>query len=191
MSMVIPPKHREGDLGVIAPMQLDPKQCKEIINLHKDSQNIHRTARINSDNSNIVDLKTRDTDVWIIHENNSWIDALICTAALTANETFELNLSGLMERPQLLKYKAPSNGYDWHMDIGRGDASNRKISISILLNEDYEGGELGFFLQGEQNIKPDTGQAIAFPSFLPHRVKPMTKGTRWSLVCWIAGEPFR
>jgi PKHD-type hydroxylase len=191
MSMVIPPNHRQGELGVISPLELDKVQCGDIIELHKDPQNVHKTARINAENSNVVDLKTRDTDVWVIHEDHHWVDALICTAALTANQTFELNISGLMERPQLLRYKAPSNGYDWHMDIGRGDASTRKISISILLNDDYEGGELGFFITGDQSIKPDTGQAIAFPSFLPHRVTPLTKGIRWSLVCWITGEPFR
>lgn len=191
MSMVIPPKHREGELGVMSPLQIDHNQCKDIIALHKDPQNIHKTARINAENSNVVDLKTRETEVYIIHESNEWVDALICSAALSANEAFELNVSGLMERPQLLRYKAPSIGYDWHMDIGRGDASNRKISISILLNEDYEGGELAFFLTGEQSIKPDAGTAIAFPSFLPHRVTPLTKGERWSLVCWITGEPLR
>ena len=191
MSMVIPPNHRQGELGVISPLELDKVQCGDIIELHKDPQNVHKTARINAENSNVVDLKTRDTDVWVIHEDHHWVDALICTAALTANQTFELNISGLMERPQLLRYKAPSNGYDWHMDIGRGDASTRKISISILLNDDYEGGELGFFITGDQSIKPDAGQAIAFPSFLPHRVTPLTNGIRWSLVCWITGEPFR
>lgn len=191
MSMVIPPKHREGDLGVISPLEIDAKQCKDIIALHKDSQNIHKTARIQSDTSNVVNIETRDTDVWVIHENNAWVDAIICTAALTANQTFDLNISGLMERPQLLRYKAPSKGYDWHTDIGRGDASNRKISLSILLNDDYEGGDLAFFLTGEQSLKPDAGQAIAFPSFLPHRVTPLTKGIRWSLVCWITGDPFR
>tara|TARA_R110000851_G_scaffold151107_1_gene292179 strand:+ start:658 stop:1233 length:576 start_codon:yes stop_codon:yes gene_type:complete len=191
MSMVIPPKHRDGDLGVLSPLKLDKNQCKDIIALHKDSQNVHKTAKIQSDGSNVVNLETRDTDVWVIHENHSWVDAILCTAALTANHTFELNLSGLMERPQLLRYKAPSNGYNWHTDIGRGDASNRKISLSIILNDDYEGGELAFFINGEQSISPEVGDAVAFPSFLPHRVTPLTKGIRWSLVCWITGDPFR
>lgn len=191
MSMVIPPEHRNGDLGVIAPFQLDVNQCKDIIALSEDSQNIHKTGRIQEETSNVVNIDTRQTDVYVIHENNSWVDALICTVALAANKTFELNISGLLERPQLLKYTAPSKGYDWHMDVGNGDASNRKISISILLNDNYEGGELAFFMRGEQVIKADAGSAICFPSFLPHRVTPLTEGVRWSLVSWITGDPFR
>ncbi len=191
MGLVIPPKHREGDLGVMPALEISQDQCKELINLHKDSQNPQKQGNVQKNDSNVVNISQRDTDVWVIHENNTWVDALICTAALSANQMFELNISGLVERPQLLRYKAPSNGYDWHMDIGRGDHSFRKISISILLNDDYEGGELGFFMTGEQQVKPDAGVAIAFPSFMPHRVCPVTKGERWSLVCWIAGDPFR
>ena len=82
MSMVIPPKHREGDLGVISPLEIDAKQCKDIIALHKDSQNIHKTARIQSDTSNVVNIETRDTDVWVIHENNAWVDAIICLSLI-------------------------------------------------------------------------------------------------------------
>ena len=191
MGLVIPPKQRDGDLGVMPALEISQQQCKELINLHKNSQNPRKQGKVQNDESNVVKISQRDTDVWVIHENNTWVDALICTAALSANQMFDLNLCGLIERPQLLRYKAPSNGYDWHMDIGTGDHSNRKISISILLNDDYEGGELGFFMTGEQQIKPDAGVAIAFPSFLPHRVCPVTKGERWSLVCWIAGEPFK
>ena len=129
--------------------------------------------------------------VFVIHEYHSWVDELIINCATQANDQFDFNLTGLMERPQLLKYSAPSSGYDWHLDIGLGDASTRKISISILLNEDYEGGDLCFFTEGETQVSPDMGTAVAFPSYLPHRVMPVTKGVRWSLVCWIAGEPFR
>tara|TARA_R100001510_G_C7626988_1_gene186657 strand:- start:297 stop:872 length:576 start_codon:yes stop_codon:yes gene_type:complete len=191
MSMAIPPKGAERELGVMSAFQLSQKDCKKLIDLHKDSQNPHKTGRFQTDDSNVVDLKTRDTDIWVIHENNQWVDALICTAAITANEQFQLNLAGLVERPQLLKYDAPSNGYDWHTDIGYGDHSTRKISISIILNDGYEGGDMGFFSTGETLITPDRGMAVCFPSFMPHRVTPLTKGTRWSLVCWIAGEPLR
>lgn len=191
MGLVIPPKHRSGDLGVMPALEISQDQCREIISLHKDSQNPHKKGKVQEKNSNVVNISQRETDVWVLHENNAWVDALICTAALSANQMFELNISGLVERPQLLRYKAPSNGYDWHLDIGNGDHSTRKISISILLNDDYKGGELGFFMTGEQQIKPDAGVAIAFPSFMPHRVCPVLEGERWSLVCWIAGEPFK
>ncbi len=191
MGMAIPPKAAERELGVMSAFQISKDDCDKIINLHKDSQNPHQISRIQSKDSNIVNISQRDTDVWVIHENNQWVDALICTAAITANQQFNLNLSGLIERPQLLRYDAPSNGYDWHTDIGYGDHSTRKISISIILNDDYEGGDMGFFSTGETLIAPDRGMAVCFPSFMPHRVTPLTAGTRWSLVCWVSGDPFR
>ena len=103
----------------------------------------------------------------------------------------DYNVVGLLERPQLLNYKQNSKGYDWHTDIGLGMASTRKISITVNLNDNYEGGNLQFFSDKTYEFNPPRGDAIAFPSFLPHRVTPITKGERWSLVAWIGGQPFR
>jgi len=77
----------------------------------------------------------------------------------------------------------------------------RKLSLTINLNEpgEYEGGELKFDL-GDHNdgkkivvceeIKPQ-GSIVVFPSFLPHCVAPVTKGTRYSLVLWTLGNPYK
>jgi len=191
MALAIPPKTRLQDIGVMPCLELEKKEIEKIINLHKDSQNPYIKGKIQSSNTNVVNIKEREVDVFVIHENNEWVDELLIHGAITANELFDFNITGILERPQLLRYKAPSAGYDWHLDIGTGDHSTRKISISVCLNDDYEGGELAFFMTGEQSIKPDAGTGIAFPSFMPHRVTPVTKGERWALVCWITGEPFR
>ncbi len=191
MAYAMPPNVRESDVGVIASGELDHKTCSKIIELHKSSQNLNINGRIQDNSTNVIDVSVRQTDVFVIHEDFDWVDKLIIDCATTANEQFDFNVTGLIERPQLLKYSSPSKGYDWHLDIGLGDSSTRKISVSILLNDDYEGGELAFFTNGETDIKPDKGVAVAFPSYLPHRVLPVTRGIRWSLVCWIAGEPFR
>ena len=191
MALAIPPKLRELDVGVMAADQINQKTCAALIDLHKDSKNLAVQGRIQHDNSNVVDMQVRQTEVFVINEDFRWVDELIVNCAIEANKQFNFNLTGLLERPQLLKYSAPSQGYDWHLDIGLGDSSTRKISISILLNDDYKGGDLAFFTDGESHINPDKGTAVAFPSYLPHRVTPLTEGIRWSLVCWIAGEPFR
>ena len=191
MAYALPPKLRETEVGVMAANQIDQTMCKRLIALHQDSKNVNVKGRIQQDNSNVVNGDVRQTDVFIIHERHSWVDELILNCAKIANEQFDFAVTRLLERPQLLRYAAPSKGYDWHLDIGMGDSSTRKISVSLLLNDDYEGGELGFFTDGETDVKPDIGTAIAFPSYLSHRVLPVTKGVRWSLVCWIAGEPFR
>mgnify|MGYP003139843356 FL=1 len=67
---------------------------------------------------------------------------------------------------------------------------HRRLSIVLLLNDDYEGGELIF---KSIDLKKDThiinvkkNRAILFPSnfMYPHTVKPVTKGTRYSIVSW-------
>ena len=69
----------------------------------------------------------------------------------------------------------------------------RKLSMSIILNDDYEGG--GFeFATLNKIYTPDfdkLGSIMVFPSFMMHRVKPVTKGTRYSLVSWFLGPPFK
>lgn len=182
---------RLSDIGVMAAGDVPSSQRQEIIALHENSQNLSVQAKVQRDDSNVIEVSKRQTQVFVIHEEFDWVDNLIMELALEANRQFQFNITGLIERPQLLRYSAPSNGFDWHMDIGSGDHSTRKISVSIILNDDYDGGELFFFQDGPQSVSPDAGVAVAFPSFLPHKVAPVTRGTRWSLVCWIAGEPFR
>jgi hypothetical protein len=77
----------------------------------------------------------------------------------------------------------------------------RKVSVTINLTDtnDYEGGNLKFdfgpHISSERffectEIRPQ-GSMIIFPSFLHHQITPVTKGTRYSLVAWCVGEPFK
>jgi PKHD-type hydroxylase len=81
----------------------------------------------------------------------------------------------------------------WHTDFA-GIRPLRKLSISIQLSapEDYEGGDLEL-LYGHQPepMARARGAFIVFPSFMLHRVTPVTRGTRWSLVAWILGTRWR
>ena len=80
--------------------------------------------------------------------------------------------------------------YDWHVDTGSAylKQKERKISFSLILNDNYEGGELEF-KNSDENISLDLnkGDMVTFPSFLEHRVKPVLNGTRISLVGWMLG----
>jgi len=81
-----------------------------------------------------------------------------------------------------LKYET-GGFYTTHLD---DDTVNpRRISISLLLNEEYEGGEFQFF--GEYKVNGKTGSAIVFPSNFcyPHEILPVTSGTRYCIVTWI------
>ena len=102
---------------------------------------------------------------------------------------------------------------DWHCDSwnkpyekGNTKGKIRKLSMTCQLTDgsEYDGGELEFdFRQYEPPMRDESihlkqakeilakGSIIVFPSFVWHRVKPVTKGVRYSLVMWNLGYPFK
>ena len=85
--------------------------------------------------------------------------------------------------------------YEWHTDndiVGINQPPVRKISMTLLLSplNEFEGGELEL-MDKKRVAKLVQGQAIFFASFIPHRVKPVTRGERKSLVMWFGGPSFR
>ena len=96
--------------------------------------------------------------------------------------------------------------YGWHHDQFENphnypqypdmNGKIRKLSMSILLNDpkEYEGGVLEFdtpngIFKCKELIQK--GSLVIFPSFIKHRVTPITKGKRLSLVSWTLGYPYR
>jgi len=153
--------------------------------------------------------KKRHSDIlWL---NYNWIFKTIHPFIEIANKSagwnFEWNWT---EQAQFTEYK-PGQFYGWHQDghpLPYNDNSApeyrgkiRKLSCSILLNHphEYEGGELQFDLRNNletNNIIKVTeakkkGSVIVFPSFVWHQVTPVTKGTRYSLVTWHLGNPWK
>ena len=64
----------------------------------------------------------------------------------------------------------------------------KKLSFSLILNENYEGGELEFKDSNENiSLNLNKGDMVIFPSTLLHRVKPVTNKIRKSLVGWMIG----
>ena len=89
----------------------------------------------------------------------------------------------------LLKYEANEHeaGYNFHQDFGKG-CTERSLSISICLNNNYEGGEFVFDLPSGHYVLPQNeGDAVIFPSnfMFPHQVNKITKGTRFALIGWV------
>lgn len=89
----------------------------------------------------------------------------------------------------LLKYEKNdySAGYKFHEDFG-STCTERHLSISICLNNKYEGGEFVFNLPEEHYIVPqNVGDALIFPSnfMFPHQVNKITKGIRYALIGWV------
>jgi PKHD-type hydroxylase len=109
------------------------------------------------------------------------------------NEFWNFELEG-QDPIQFLLYEVGDN-YKWHLDIGKGKHSTRKLSIVIPLSsgESYEGGELLVKIaEKDISVPLKQGCPILFPSYILHKVTPVTKGKRFMLVGWMKGEtPFR
>ena len=133
------------------------------------------------------------------HHNNKFLVDMLWFFGKEANRNaFGFNIDYLPDI-QYTTYTAEQNGkYDWHCDTfwANPSAYDRKLSIVIQLTDpsEYEGGDFQIDPQYPQlpvdQIKAK-GSVIVFPSFLNHRVTPVTHGVRRSLVSWIQGPKFR
>ncbi|MCH9026403.1 MAG: 2OG-Fe(II) oxygenase [Proteobacteria bacterium] len=125
-------------------------------------------------------------------EESAWLFDFLEDALMKLNRGYGFELNGFYDGIQVASYE-PGGHYDWHIDLGPGTYSSRKLSLSVQLSDpaDYEGGELEFLSATDELAPRSRGSLIAFPSYLAHRVRPVTKGTRLSLVSWIGGPPFR
>ena len=151
--------------------------------------------------SNIVWL----TENWIYKELHPYIRQ----ASTSAGWNFQWDYS---EACQFTKYNK-GQYYDWHCDSWEGAYNKpndpqshgkiRKLSVTLSLSseKDYKGGELEFDFRNKdpdkkrntmicKQIRPK-GSMVVFPSFVWHRVRPVTKGSRYSLVIWNLGRPFQ
>jgi PKHD-type hydroxylase len=110
---------------------------------------------------------------------------------------FHFDLTGFHEPMQLGVYKADDNGhYDWHVDASVMDSGvPRKLSMVMLLSDpsEFEGGEFQVKTTSDdvQTLEIKKGRAWFFPSYILHRVTPVTKGVRKSLVLWVGGPQFK
>jgi hypothetical protein len=169
------------------------EECKKIVS-HSDTLYPSKSTVGGGDKERTYDVDIRAVDTYSIELNDKtkWIFDRIAAATGTANrDYYKYNVLGITHSLQLLHYKGDENGhYDWHIDAGPGPSCTRKISVVVPLNnpQEFEGGVLDINNNGTLVTAPQApGTMILFPSFTPHRVNPVTKGDRWSLVSWVHG----
>lgn len=126
------------------------------------------------------------------NERTNWLFHRLGVLFTNVNRAYGFDMVGFVDALQFTEY-GPDQHFEWHLDIGRDQSSLRKLSMTIQLSAegDYDGGELDFvgLLPNEQGRRQ--GSATFFPSYLGHRVRPVTRGIRRSLVAWGSGLPFR
>lgn len=124
-----------------------------------------------------------------------WLDALEAN-----HKFFNFHITKL-DYIQISKYTADNySEYKSHQDVFwlNGDPEfHRKLSCSIQLSNplDYDGSDLELENVDEEyppvNDIRMQGTSIYFPSFIYHKVTPITRGTRYSLVAWFDGPKWR
>lgn len=155
-----------------------------------------KSACVGKDNN--VEEAIRSAKIgWIeLNLETSFIyDRIAFIARQLNGQFFDLDIWGFVEHFQYTIYDGKNDHYTWHLDRGPGNSiSPRKLSLVIQLSDpsEYEGGELEIFDAPEptQVIK-QKGLVVAFPSFILHRVTPVTKGIRKTLVVWLTGPRFK
>ena len=145
--------------------------------------------------------KTLNKDIIFDRINKPFDDKVLFnkieSALKIANiQYFNYDVEGL-DKLRFLKYGIGGR-YEWHTDYGRHECSMRKLTGIIQLSDsdEYEGGDFEFGLtdtEGSGLLKGnrDKGCLLVFPSFLSHRVVPLTKGKRYSIITWLEGNTFR
>lgn len=166
-----------------------PEECQTIIDFGNNLE--HYEAEVVGENK-----KNRKSFVsWIFpNEETKWIFMRLRDAIVNLNKSyFGFDLHSFSEGLQFTRYYEPDGKYSAHIDRSNNFIT-RKLSISIQLNDssEFDGGDLLFHYESIAN-KPEMkqGKMIAFPSYVLHEVTPVTRGTRYSLVAWISGPPFR
>ena len=173
-----------------------PEQCKLIIQAgHKEEP---QQAKVGGGKSGKHDTKRRITTIsWIpfakMPEMYKVIERQISIVNLNH---FMFEGVQITEPAQFTEY--PKGGfYNWHMDLNAfgqtGEHPIRKISMTCLLSDpsEFTGGDLAFDDTGKNKVVLKQGQAVFFASFMRHRVEPVKKGIRRSLVMWFGGPPFK
>jgi len=153
-----------------------------------------------------LEKKRKSNVVWM---NPLWIYKEIHPLIHQANRDAGWNFQwDWTESCQFTKYKL-NQYYDWHTDAGstpynkpndfNSHGKIRKLSatISLVDGSEYEGGDLELDFRNKEENDPHTiknlrkkGSIVIFPSFVWHRVTPVTSGQRYSLVCWNLGQPY-
>ena len=124
-------------------------------------------------------------------------DKLANVVAEINRSFFHFDLTGLYEPIQLAVYTDTQKGhYNWHTDASINDVKvPRKLSMSMLLSDpsEFEGGEFQVKIHNDEahTLETKQGRAWFFPSYTLHRVAPVTKGVRRSLVLWVGGPAFK
>ena len=192
--MISEPKWKSWIVETTTPL-FTPEQCQMIINCGRRQKPQKAQVGMNKPGGGIDTNKRITTISWITFKEMEPMYNQINNFIQKANlNHFGFDDIQITEQAQFTEY--PTGGfYDWHMDTDvnmHNEPPVRKISMTLLLNDpsEFEGGDLELMAPGKR-AKMQQGHAIIFASFINHRVAPVIRGVRQSLVMWFGGTPFK
>ena len=196
--MFAPPPPTDSESNVFVTWENGfSKEELDLISSYCDQNLDLSTATVYRDKSYDTVPEVRQTQTgWIANNADTvWFYDKMAFIARKINSIFyRFDLYGFMEDMQYTVYGSGGDHYDWHIDAGSSTDCPRKLSFSLQLSDpsEYEGGNLEFMInKGGHVAQKDRGLVVAFPSYRLHRVTPVTKGIRKSIVVWTTGPQFR
>jgi len=174
------------------------EECNNIIEIGKSYN--PKESWVGTEKSKISKnnfIRTSKT-AWVpFNKETQWIFSRIAENVLEINnEFFNFDIRGFTEPIQFTHYHSKKRGhYNYHVDSSTGSLV-RKLSISVQLSTpNYKGGDLeivtGAHKKDKFKMEREQGTLIVFPSYILHKVTPVTKGERYSLVSWLTGPSFK
>jgi PKHD-type hydroxylase len=174
-----------------------PEQCQMIIEAGRsEPKQMGLVGNRKSTTNSELNTNTRISHIsWIpfnkMHEMYKDLERVMQN---TNGNHFGFENVKITEYAQYTEY-SEGGFYQWHMDSDvnfKTEPPVRKISMTLLLSHEseFEGGDLELMEEGKSK-KLQQGQAIFFASFIRHRVTPVIRGNRKSLVVWFGGTPFK
>ena len=193
----------------VFPRAVPKKECERLLDYCIKNTNFSEASVLNkgeygvdSDNSGRVDPRIRKTDIAFVtpdDEADNRVNEIAWHFLTLANEIKFNYKFDIFQPVQFARYR-DGGYYDWHQDTSgiNPHGESRKLSLTFSLSDPktYEGGHLEFY-RGERAMEEqaiedirDQGSVVVFDSRDYHRVTPVTKGTRYSIVCWTVGPNF-
>lgn len=178
------------------PQALTAEECDTIVD--RAQQYVEAEATVGFSDSLRSDLAYRTSTIrWLDVAREGDLVSRILGFVTASNRTnFGVDIVAPYEI-QFTEYRATNKGhYDWHQDVWLESPRPfaRKLSVVVQLSDpgEYEGGNFEFFgIESPGATFAARGSLLVFPSFLQHRVLPVTGGLRRSLVTWVEGPNWR
>ena len=164
--------------------------CKKIISYYSTgSQDAQIVAGVNKDIRNCKTTNMLSPSSFGQRIISNYVKSKIHEVVNSYKDRFPYLHIEKISQLDLLTYQSNKHkvGYDMHVDFGT-KCENRHLSITIGLNNEFQGGEFVFDLGNEKHQFPqNVGDCIIFPSnfMFPHSVNQVTEGTRYAVIGWV------